>query len=499
MGAFSGYFPLGLGTGRFPVSGPGDTEGIEKSANIVCRALEAGVNYIDTSYSYCAGMAHTVLKEAFSRTKMPFGVTVKVMHDMDKTADDARRRVEMQLKSMGIDKAQFFVCWTIPSYEDFLEIMRKGGLYEGAVKLKDEGIIDHICCSIHAPQAEAIQIINSGVFEGATISHSLLTAIQTLPILDAALNKNVDIAVMNPLGGGVIARNPDFFSFAQSGNESTVTAALRFAKAHPAVKIVLSGFSAENEIPENVAAIAEPSLESSEDRIARVLQHIRIIDGFCVNCHYCDGCPQSIPISELMNKRNTLLFTSQERYNRTDPEVLRNIDLFYSHAHLGTGEWFPDLPENPCIRCERCEKNCTQKLKIMDAIDDMYKRAGKAGYSLRTRKDRIEELLVNKNYRRVGLYPDGGFSKMIIELYNRFWGEPEFEWLQFNSNPNMWGQSTGGLLIHAPGDIHDLEPDIIIVSTYRHDRVIFDSLKHFENEGIKIVKLHKETDVPWIF
>jgi len=499
MGVFSNYFPLGLGTGRFLINRPDDKEGIEKSAQLAVKAIESGINYIDTAYTYSAGMAQTALKEAFKQTDKVFGVTVKVMYDMDKTAYDTQRRTMLQLNAMGLERAQFFTCWNITSYNQFQKIMEKGGVYDGALKLKDEGIIDHICCSLHASVSDSIKIIESGVFEGATISYSLLNAIQMKPVLDSALNNNVDIAVMNPLGGGIIAQNHDFFYFAKYENESIITAALRFAKAHPAVKIVLSGLSRETELTENLTAFTGENVESDDKRVMRVFEGIKEIDNFCVNCNYCNVCPCEIPIPELMNKRNTLLFSTAERYNRTEPELVKNISLFYSHSHSGTDEWFPDSPENPCIRCGKCEKLCTQKLKIIESIADMYDRAGKVNYSLKSRKERIEELLVNKNYKRVGLYPNGGFANMIVELYNRYWDKPDFEWLQFNSDPKMWGELSGGLRVFSPDEIIKLNPDIIIICTYKYDEEIYKSLVHYEEKGIKIVKLHRKTDVPWAF
>jgi hypothetical protein len=499
MSVFSNYFPLGLGTGRFPITGPDDAAGIEESAELVIKALNAGVNYIDTSYAYSAGMSNTALKLAFSQIKKPFDVTVKVMHSMDKTADEARKRAEVQIASMGLEKVAFFICWTIPTYDAFIDIMRKGGIYDGALRLKEDGLIEHICCSLHASADDSIKIIKSGAFEGVTLSYSLLNAMQMRPILDTALECDIDVAVMNPLGGGIIAQNQDFFAFARGKDESTVTAALRFAKAHPAVKIVLSGLSKESELNENLNAFTEKSDEFDDQRVSRVMKQIKGIDNFCVNCNYCEDCPQGIPVAELMNKRNTLLFTATERYNRTDPELLRNISLFYSHSHLGTDEWFPDSPENSCTRCGKCEKICTQKLKIIDAVDDMYKRAGRVCYTLESRKERIGELLADKGYKKVGLYPNGGFANMIVELYNRYWGEPGFEWLQFNSDPKMWGEEMGGLPIHSPDEISKLKPDIIIIPTYRHDKAIYESLKRYEEEGIEIVKLHRDTDVPWVF
>ena len=62
MGILKRHFPFGLGTSRFPISGPGDAKGIEASVKLVLRALEAGVDYIDIGYSYSAGVAMSVLK-----------------------------------------------------------------------------------------------------------------------------------------------------------------------------------------------------------------------------------------------------------------------------------------------------------------------------------------------------------------------------------------------------------------------------------------------------
>jgi predicted aldo/keto reductase-like oxidoreductase len=505
LGVFDGYFPLGLGTSRFPISGPNDRAGIDKSIALVRRALDAGINYIDTAYTYSAGMAQTVLKEAFAQTDKPFGVTVKVMRDMDKSADDARRRTELQLKAMGLEKAAFFTCWTIFSFDIFMEIMKKGGVYEGAQKLKDKGIIDHICFSTHANPPDIIKIIESGAFEGITLSYNLTNALIMRPVLDAAHKNNIDVAAMNPLGGGIIPQNPDFFKFALAPcDDSVAQAAMRFVKAHPAVKIVLSGLGSETEISENIGAFADQNTEPDTERLNRVLGSVSSLPTFCTGCKYCGGCPEGIPISEMMTQRNALLFGSKETYNRTEPELVKNIQLFHVHTslsdgHFNTNGWFPNSSENPCTQCGQCEAKCTQKLSIIDSVADMFERAEKVGFSLAARKKRLHGLLVDKGLTRVGLYPNGGFANLIVELYRQFFAKPEFEWLQFNSDPKMWGETSGGLSVHSPDEIIELKPDIIIVCTYKYDKEIFEGLKHYETKGIKIVKLHRDTDVPWVF
>jgi len=502
MGVLSNYFKMGLGTSRLPIKSQNDTAGIEKSAQLILKALDASVNYIDTSYPYSAGGAHPALKLAFSQTDKPYSVTVKVIQNSDKTADEARRRVELQLISLGIDRAAFFLCWCISSYTQFTDIMRKDGIYDGAIRLKAQGLIDHICCSLHASSEDSVKIIESGAFDAATVSFNLTNATQTIPILDAAQKHNVDIAVMNPLGGGGIARNPEFFSFAQAPGETALEAALRLSQSHPAVKIVLSGLNSEKELSENIKALTEEPKEPDMQRLVRVTQKVKDIDGYCVNCRYCDNCPAGIPVSKLMNKRNSLLFDdiSNQDYRRTDKELLQNINLFFGHAHSEeSDEWFPDSSVNPCTQCKACEYECTQKLKISDAIDDVYSRAGKCGFSLQAREARLRELLFNKNYRLVGLYPKDRFADLMMKLYSQLIGKPDFEWIAFNSDPNMWGRVSDGLVINSPDAIPIIKPDIIVVCNYTYEEEIYDALRHFEDAGIKIVKLHRQTDVPWVF
>lgn len=500
MSVFSGFFPLGLGTSRLPVSGPNDAEGLERSVEIVLRALELGVNYIDVGHNYSAGMAPRVLKEAFRQTKRPFSTMVKVQYGEDRTADDARRRAELHLTAMGLERARFLTCWSIWSYEDFRHIMEKGGIYEGAQKLKDEGIIEHICCSLHAPPEEMIQIIESGAFEGVTVSYSLLNAAQMQPVLDMALRNGVGAAVMNPLGGGLIAQNRNFFSFAccESDGGDSVHAALRFAKSHPAVDIVLGGVSSVQELEDSATVFSSPDQEPAEKRMERVLSNVSDLKGFCTGCKYCEGCPQGIPTYALMRAKNCLLFDPVASYNRQEPEsLLYNLQMFYKLYY--EERWLPASEENPCIHCGKCEKACTQKLDVIRGVSEVYQRAGQVGYTEAAHKARLKELLFQKGYRRVGLYPSGGFSRLIVERYRSWFGEPDFQWLLFNSDKKTWGQVDEGIKIHAPEEISILRLDMILVCTYRFDQEIMDSLLPYREQGVLIEKLHREGEVPWVF
>lgn len=500
MSIYSTKFSLGLGTSRFPIASPQDTIGIDRATNLVLHALDAGVNYIDVGEHYSAGGAVYALREAFQQTKHSFSVTSKVMYHVGYTADDARRQVESYLTVLGLQKLFCFTCWSIHSEQIFRQFMKPGGIYEGALQLQKEGIVDHICASIHAPPEDSIAIIRSGAFDGVTLSYSLLNAGQMKPVLDAAQETGVGVVIMNPLGGGVIAQNQKYFSFAcgpgDSGN--TIHAALRFAKSHPAVDIVLGGVSSEEELEDSLSIFSTPDSESPQERQKRVMENLTELKGFCTGCRYCDGCPKGIPTADIMKARNSLLFDPVQSYNRKEPKrLLYDLQLFRP-LHYDRS-WIPESGENICIQCGQCEKQCTQNLKIIDAIADTYRRAEESGYTKESHKERLRELLTGKGYKTVGLYPNGGFSSLVINLYESDVGEPDFSWILFNSNPSLWGQTYDGLLIHGPTEISQIKPDVILVCSYSYAKEICEDLKPYQNMGIKVVLLHREQDVPWIF
>jgi predicted aldo/keto reductase-like oxidoreductase len=498
MTIFDNCFLIGLGTARFPINGPGDESGIESAVALVLKALDLGVNYIDTSHIYSGGMAQTVLKHAFARTNRPYSVTLKVQYGLDKTADDALRRAETSLASMGLSKAAFFVLWSVKSYAEFETIMRRGGLYEAAIKLKDSDIIEHICVSSHAPVDDTIRIIESGAFEGITISYSLLNAIAMQPILEAAQAHNVGVAVMNPLAGGIIPQNRTFFSYACNERETNpVQAALRYITAQPAIRIILSGCTSVKELEENISIVVAADAETPTDRITRVNERILQLRGFCTGCRYCDACPQGIPIPSVMQSRNVLLFEPPPDYNRKDRKILSSIALFrklYFDFGLDMGQI-----EDNCIRCGKCEKECTQHLHICEAVSDNYERARNAGYTKGSAKERLGKLLNGKGYKEMGFYPSGGYAEYVLRLYREFFGDPEWNILMFNGNPKVQGTRSGGYVIHSPDEILKLKPDAILINSYTYRDAIYKELKQYERQGIDILLLHTDTDIPWVW
>ncbi len=498
MTIYDHVFPLGLGTNRFPLSSLATEQEIEQSAEIVLQALNMGVNYIDTAMPYSNGHSSEVLRRALQRTSRPYRITTKLSSRL-KTADAAQKSVESHLAALGIDHASDLMIWSIFSYAEFQEIMRPGGIYEGALQLKAQGIVDHLTFSVHASPNDMMQILKEHVFEGMMLSMSVLNATSMKPVLDYAAKEEIGVAVMNPLGGGFIPQKKEQFSFLCNDQEhSIIQAALRFVKSCPAVKIVVAGPASLQELTEDVEAFSSACSESAAQRQKRVFANLFELEEFCTGCRYCEPCPQGIPIPTLMQSRNALLFEPPAAYRCTDPDTLKNIQVFkrlnFEYSYL------PETSENPCIRCGACEGRCTQKLKITEHLADIYKRMQRSSYSLEARRNRLDRLLHAKRYQKVAIWPGGtAYATFVVKSYRDFFGEPPFELVYFNSSPALYGQVIDGCQIYSPDDLAMVKPDCVLVISYTYQKEIAQALEKYDGFTFDILKLHTEHDVPWLY
>ena len=135
----------------------------------------------------------------------------------------------------------------------------------------------------------------------------------------------------------------------------------------------------------------------------------------------------------------------------------------------------------------------------MDAMKDTYQRAGRSGFSVQARRQRLDALFNGHGYRKVGMYPGGIYTQSVLRAYSDFFGNPDFEICIFDGNPAVWGTVDAGHTVYSPADISKEKPDCIVITSYKFKNEIYDSICKYEAEGIVIVKLHPDTDVPWLF
>jgi predicted aldo/keto reductase-like oxidoreductase len=486
---------LGFGSIRFHAEDLADEDGLWRCAALVRRASALGVNYFDVAPSYAKGLAERIFGLAFQDMPNPFFVSDKSIITADRTADEVRRRIDQSLMLMGVERITFYHMWSIMNRDHYYRVMARGGPYDGAVQAKKEGLIEHICFSTHANVRENLEIIQGGGFEGMLLSFNVLNQNAMRPVLQAAAAGGMGIAAMNPLCGGLIVKQPRHLQYLmQPGDENIAAAALRFVASFPGLSVVLSGMATENEVIENAAALSSDPAHG--DRLDRVLAQARELSGqFCTGCGYC-GCPENIPVADYMQAYNMRLFPGLEYMGRVlpfeDKGRIKADNIFRTLRQ--TSGLMPESTENPCVKCGKCEEKCTQGLPIMAWLDDMAGLVARHEYSQAHLEGRIAEALARAPGKRLGLYPAGVYTEAFQAFMKRHFPDQPVQ--VFDKNPALWGKPFADSTIKPPQDI-PAQVNVLLITHFLYQDEIYRELCHLEGQGVQVIKLHRDGDIPY--
>jgi predicted aldo/keto reductase-like oxidoreductase len=287
------------------------------------------------------------------KRNLPFYSATKTFQS---TESGIRNEIEAQLKRLDIPAIDFYHIWCITSLDKW-EGRKKDGILKTFQKLKDEGLIRHICISSHLIKNEIKELLMEGVFEGVLFGYSAYNFQTRQEAFDAIREKKLGAVVMNPLGGGVIPDHPELFSFIRREGETTVTAALRVLWDHPEITSTLVGFDTIEHLKEALQA-----MEGYKPRTASELEEVKSkasasFEGICTGCAYCDDCPQGVPIPQYMDAYN------QKLLNKTiDDPIGDRLKWHWSLERKDAGN---------CTECGQCEAACTQHIEIIKRLKEI--------------------------------------------------------------------------------------------------------------------------------
>jgi len=339
---------LGFGGMRFQ-----NIDNTEECVRMMVKAAEGGVTYFDTAPGYFETRSETVFGKGLAelrRRKMPYYVATKTF----KTSEAAiRNEIDAQLKRLDVDAIDFYHIWCITSLENWAE-RKKDGILNTFRKLKEEGLIKHICVSSHLIQDEINTLLMEGVFEGVLFGYSAYNFKTREKAFNAIRAKKLGAVVMNPLGGGVIPENPELFGFVTRPGESAVDAGLRFLWDHRDISVTLVGFRSEQDVADVLSAM-EAYKPRTEAELAAIKEKAGAsFEGVCTGCAYCDDCPQGIPIPQYMDTYNQKILTK-----KGDANLRERLSMHWNITSADAGK---------CVECGQCESVCTQHLPIIERL-----------------------------------------------------------------------------------------------------------------------------------
>lgn len=362
---------LGFGCMRLPViRGDAGVHGKDgeidekKAAEIIHYAIEKGVNYIDTAYTYHGGNSEAFLGRAlqdgyrekvYLATKLPSWM-VQTREDMDKYLNEALRRLQTEYIDFYLVHAVNVQFW--PN-------LVKNGLFEFLDSALSDGRIRYAGFSFHDDFNLFREVVDAYPWSFCQIQYNYLDENYQAGKagLKYAADKGLGVVIMEPLRGGRLAVNipPDVQEIWEQSEIKRRPAewALRYLWDQPEISVVLSGMNEMEQVEENIqtAGLAHAGNLSEKEKglIDKVkdIYHSKMKVN-CTSCRYCMPCPSGVNIPGCFAMFN-------------NAHMMEDVATYKSNYNT---QIKPENRASNCVECGRCEEACPQGIPIRDMLKE---------------------------------------------------------------------------------------------------------------------------------
>lgn len=342
--------PISIGGMRLP-------KDLDSAVAALRGAIDQGLRYIDTSRGY--GESEWVIGRALGdgyRDKVILSTKwspwITPIDPSDNTSSDCtRRRIEESMSRLGVDYLDYYQVWNIDSREHYDRAVARGGMVDGMLKAKEEGLVGHLGLTTHDTVENLLTYIEEADWCEILLTTYNMLNIQYAPVIEAAHAKGIGTVTMNPVGGGNLAENsPTLTALAKEvGAVSAADMTVRYVLSNPCIDTMLCGLNKPSDAVDSIASAGRGVFSSSQmKRINDYCAEVREkITAFCTGCKYCMPCPEGIDIPAVMSCIHDIRYWGWE-----DRARKRYKDL-------------PGKKADACVECGKCEDVCTQHLGII--------------------------------------------------------------------------------------------------------------------------------------
>lgn len=361
---------LGLGAMRFPLAEDGTVDEVE-TIRMIRHAIDSGINYVDTAYTYHGGTSEVIVGKAlkdgyrertFIADKLPIWLV--------KEEADVRKFFNEQIQRLDVDCIDMYLIHCID--KDGWKATKECRVIEILEELKAEGKIGRIGFSFHDDLSLFKEVIDAYEWEFCQIQLNYVDVnFQAgLEGLLYASAKGIPVVIMEPLKGGRLSDAvPPVVQELWDGAPARHTAAewaFKWVASHPEVSTILSGMSTMEQLNQNLELFSREDLPALTDEenalIAQAADLYRTLIKYpCTECKYCQPCPNGVLIPRLIRYYND--WCAYEHNPKLKEEYLVWQDES-EHA-------------SNCIKCGACEEHCPQHLPVMQIMDEIVEAFGR--------------------------------------------------------------------------------------------------------------------------
>jgi hypothetical protein len=351
---------LGFGAMRLPMIDIGGHQyvDVERAIEVIHRALELGVNYIDTGYTYCNEESELVVGTALEQwpRRDEIVVVAKCTKFRMKNPGDLRRNLEHQLWRQRRDSFDFYLFHGV-GYDNWREIDAQTGWIADMARAKEEGLVKHVGFSFHDTPEAMNRLVDEGIFDLVTCQYNYLDRSNEEAIAYAG-ERGLGVTVMGPVAGGRLSVIPKGVR-EETGmtNADAAELAVRFVLSHPAVHVALSGMGSVQMVEQNAAAVDRGALSTDERATVTSMmdRSKELAQLYCTGCGYCLPCPHGVNIPRAFELYNYFRVYGLEEY------ALAEYASLVAAGH----------DASVCIECGTCLERCPQHIQIPQQLREV--------------------------------------------------------------------------------------------------------------------------------
>jgi uncharacterized protein len=232
----------------------------KEAVAIIHRALDLGVNYIDTAPGYGRGLSHRYVGEVMRTRRSEVYLATKTGA---RTRDESMRLLESSLEQLQTDRLDLWQLHNIMHPENVDQVFRAGGAMEALIEAREQGVVRHLGLSGHYDPAPLMDCTERFDFDVILMALNP-TDPHLYPFADALLplanRKEMGVVAMKLACRGRLFRRSGLRSMSDS---------MRYTLSHP-ISTAIIGCDTVAQLEENVriAAAFEPMEAAEMARVA---------------------------------------------------------------------------------------------------------------------------------------------------------------------------------------------------------------------------------------
>ena len=360
---------LGFGAMRLPTNTDGSVNE-EQVREMTRYAIENGVNYFDTAYSYHNNDSEPIMGRVLREyPRDSFYLATKYPgHQLMSNGYNPAEIFEEQLRNCGVDYFDFYLLHNV--YEKSMDVYLdpKWNIVGYFKEQKRLGRIKHLGFSTHAQVEGLEQFLDlcGEDMEFCQIQLNYLdwTLQDAKTKYELLTGRGIPVWVMEPVRGGKLSRlsEEDERKLKELRPDESVSAwGFRFLQGLPNVGMILSGMSNLAQMEDNVKTFSQAiPLNDQERELA-----LEIAEGMkssvpCTACRYCcNDCPMGLDIPLLLSIYNEI---------KVVPSVNAVMNIQFMEENKKPAA---------CIACGKCTKICPQNIDVPNVLRDLSQRVEK--------------------------------------------------------------------------------------------------------------------------